>query len=480
MIPVVLLAPLLFTHLGERSSAAPDVLPSILYEIDLSDHSDDLFHVTVTPPPLGPEDKFFDFVATAPGTYSVLDFGRFVQSLEALDAQGAQVPVEQQGTNRWKLSDPERVASIVYAIEDTLGSDLAGPGMMSAGGTGIEGTYIILNTFATLGYFEHHLNVPVRLRLQHNPEWLVGTALRKTSSGEYQASSYRTLADSPILMGELSSTGIFVGDIEVEIFVHSEDARLSADEVLFAAGDVLVAAEKFIGFAPVDRYVFLMDFMSMESMQRNGVRAMGALEHSYSSLYTLPASGSSLERLAEVIAHEFMHILTPLHLKSEAIANFDYSSPRLDQHLWLYEGVTEWSAHMLRLRAGLTNLESHLQTLSRKIQTSRFFDQDYSLAQISTEWATDAGARQYPNVYQLGAVTASILDLRLLELSKGERGLRDVFLDFVKQHGPKAPFDSERFFEKFVAATYPELGSFFEDHVQGSLPLPYAQAFALV
>lgn len=51
----------------------------------------------------------------------------------------------------------------------------------------------------------------------------------------YLAPSYRFLADSPLLLGELSTTGIQVGDIAVDIFVHSPVEELDAEEVLFVA-----------------------------------------------------------------------------------------------------------------------------------------------------------------------------------------------------------------------------------------------------
>jgi len=271
-----------------------------------------------------------------------------------------------------------------------------------------------------------------------------------------------------------------MGDIEVDIFVHSRIAGLGADEVLFVAGDVLEAAAAYIGFAPVDRYVFLIDFLDMDSMRRNRFNSMGALEHSYSSLYTLMGSPGSLEGLSGTIAHEFMHVLSPLHLKSTIIANFDYSIPTTDRHVWLYEGVTEWSADMLRLKGGLYDLETYLGFLSNKIRATRRFDPEYSLERISLEWFTDAGLPQYGNIYQLGALTAAVLDLRLRELSNGERGLRDVFFEFVERYGPEKPFDDETFYEEFVAATYPEIGDFLRAHVQGNEPLPYAEAFAKV
>lgn len=473
------LALLLATALAAPLAAQAAQEPCLRYEVDLSDTSDDLFHVTVHTGPLTEDDRHFDFVAFAPGVHSVLNLGRFVKRLEAFDAEGNPLQVEAIEMNRWELAEPTKVARIVYAIEDTFDAEVESHKPIPHGGSGIEDDYVLMNTYAVLGYFENHLKCPVELVIERDPEWLVGTALTE-KDGVFRAPSYRFLADSPLLMGQLTTTGIWMGDIEVEIFVHSRTPGLGADEVLFVAGDALEAAAAFIGFAPVDRYVFLIDFLDMESMRRNGFRSMGALEHSYSSLYTVMGSPGSLDALSGTIAHEFMHVLSPLHLKSTIIADFDYSIPTTDRHVWLYEGVTEWSADMLRLKGGIFDLEHYLGLLSNKIRTTRRFDPEYSLERISLEWFTDEGQPQYGNIYQLGALTAAVLDLRLIELSNGERGLRDVFFEFVNRYGPEKPFDDETFFEVFAAETYPEATEFFRAHVQGNEPLPYADAFAKV
>lgn len=459
-------------------AASEDETPVVRYRVDLSDPTDDLFHVTMQPGPLEAQDRHLDFVAFAPGVHSPLHFGRFVQSIAAYDAEGAEIAIERKDTNRWELSEPTRVARIAYVIEDTFDAEVEGSPVMGAAGTGIEPDYVVINNFGLLPYFERQLMRPVELTIEHEESWLVGTAL-KEKDGVLHAPSYRALADSPILMGALTTTAIWVGDIEVEIFVHSNNPGLHADEVLFLAGENLEAAERFIGFAPVDRYVFLMMFFDMQTLQRNRMRSMGALEHNTSSLYALPDFGGT-DTIASVIAHEFMHICTPLHLKSTIIANFDYSIPTTDRHVWLYEGITEWSAHTLRLRSEIIDLEQYLGILAGKIRTARQYDPEYSLTRISAEWSTPDGNRQYGNIYQLGALTGVMLDIRLLELSGGERGLREVFFTFLDRYGMERPFDDETFFEEFVAETYPEIGDFLERHVIGNEPLPYAETFAKV
>ena len=159
------------------------------------------------------------------------------------------------------------------------------------------------------------------------------------------------------------------------------------------------------------------------------------------------------------------------------LAAFDYSLPTTDRHVWLYEGVTEWSANILRLRGGVTTLEEYLEATAEKVRFTGMFDPGYSLARLSAEWSTPAGLGQYGNIYQLGALTATLLDIRLLELSGGERGLREVFLDFIEKYGVDRPFADDTFLEEFAAATHLEIGSLLAAYVLDNSPLPYADYF---
>lgn len=452
------------------------------YRVDLTNPDDDLFHVRLQTPALGPADSLYSFTAFAPGVHQVLDFGRFVTAFQALDATGAEIPTARRATNDWFISDPTRVAEIRYAMEDSFDAEVESHVVYPMSGTGIEPGYAAINTHGLFGYFVHHRAAPTTVALRYPDGWTVGTALGTDTAGRYVADSYYHLADSPILVGNLSTATRQLGDIRVEAYVFSPDPAITADTVLALADDILQAAYAFVGYAPVDRYAFLMYFNDEEARARNpSFAAAGALEHSYSSTYALPAQPEMLPILADVVAHEFMHILTPLHLRSEVIAEWDYSRPTgEDQHLWLYEGVTEWMAHIMQLRGGLTDVDEFLDTMSGKIRASEQFESDWSLTRLSAEWFTEEGRGLYGDIYQLGPLTAMCLDLRLLDLSDGERGLRDVLLDLMEQYGTDRPFDNATFFDEFGAATYPEVEAFIEAHIRQRQPLDFGACLAPV
>jgi predicted metalloprotease with PDZ domain len=85
---------------------------------------------------------------------------------------------------------------------------------------------------------------------------------------------------------------------------------------------------------------------------------------------------------------------------------------------------------------------------------------------------------EFLNIYEKGAVTAAMLDIRLLELSNGKLGLREVFLDLLEQYGKNKPFPEDEFFDIFVENTYPEIEEFIEDYIKGTMPLPYEEYMA--
>jgi predicted metalloprotease with PDZ domain len=85
---------------------------------------------------------------------------------------------------------------------------------------------------------------------------------------------------------------------------------------------------------------------------------------------------------------------------------------------------------------------------------------------------------QYPNIYQKGALAATLLDIRLLELSKGTRGLREVINQLYKDYGVKRAFSEKDFFDEFVRRTYPEINDFINRYIKGSEKLPIEEYFS--
>lgn len=446
----------------------------VKFNIDLNNRLDDTFKVTVTAPKLSAENNIFQFASTAPGTYQVMDMGRFVKTFTAMDAKGNLIATTQISTNQFEISEPKKVKTIIYEISETYDTPVTKLPIYPMAGTSIEEDHALINGQAVFGYFKGMQNQEINIKLEYPESWKVGTALRKNNDGEYVANSYDQLVDSPILLGNLTNVSTIIDGTTIDIYTYSAKGMIQSEEVLGTIEGMLHAASKFLNGLPIEHYTFLL-FMETNPQQKKG-----AWEHSYSSLYTL--NENNWEKISsgfkDMAAHEFFHIVTPLNIHSEIIQEFNFIEPVASQHLWLYEGTTEWAAHMMLFRSGEKSLEDYLKTLRRKVYIAgNYYDTEYSLLDISKNCFNADGQKQYPNIYMKGALVAGLLDIRLLELSDGKRGLVDVVNELAKIYGPDKAFDEATFFTYFTEFTYPEIADFFDLYVKKATPLTYKEYY---
>jgi predicted metalloprotease with PDZ domain len=442
------------------------------YEIDVTDRTDDQFRVTAWVSGLTPDNAVYQFAATAPGTYQVMDIGRYVRRFEAFDAAGRPVPVEQVSVNQWRLSDAPRVRTLRYTIAETWDTKVDRHQVYLMCGTSMEQDHVLINPHAVIGYPTGMQARPIRLRVRYPAAWKAGTALARDRGGAWLAEDFDHLVDSPILLGRLTEARTTVTGVPVEIYTYSKTDKIKSAQLLGAMDDMLQAAGRFLGKLPVDRYTFLYHFED---------RPAGAWEHSLSSEYVLAESEftDSVGRyVTDIAAHEFFHIVTPLNIHSEIIEHFNFVTPVPSQHLWLYEGTTEWAAHAMQLRSGLESPEDYLKTVIQKMQIDRAnYDSSYSLRDLALTSYTDSGQTQYGNIYMRGALTAGLLDIRLLELSGGARGLQDLIADLTRKYGKHRAFPESSLVDTLVAMTSPEVRPFFDRYVWESERLPIGEYY---
>ena len=364
---------------------------------------------------------------------------------------------------------------IRYTIAETWDTQVKEHRIYRMCGSSLEADHALLNGQTILGYPQGMQNAPLRLKINYPSAWQAGSALTPDAQGYYHAKDYDQAVDSPILLGRLTQATTKLGDAEVALYCYSKTDQIKAEPLLGAMQKMLGAAQSFLVQLPVKRYAFLYHFED---------QSQGAWEHSYSSEYTLkemPLTPEYAQSITDMAAHEFFHIVTPLNIHSEIIEHFNFVQPTGSQHLWLYEGTTEWAAHMMQLRGGLITLDDYLNTLRDKVAYDhQRADTTYSLKKLGLNSLTDEGQAQYGNIYQRGAMTAALLDLRLLELSGGKRGLREVLLELAKQYGPSKPISEQSFFDDFTKATYPEIRDFFTRYVENAEPLPLQEYYSKV
>jgi predicted metalloprotease with PDZ domain len=425
------------------------LLSQQVFTVNLNDRSGDTFKVTLIPEQLSASNDVFQFASTAPGTYQVMDIGRFVNDFKAYDKSGNAVPTEHSSTNQWTISHPQTVKKITYTVADMWNAKVEKDKIYPMCSTKLSDDFVMLNGQGVFGYFSGMQSEPIKIKLDYPSDWKLGTALEKSKDGYYEAEDFDKVVDSPFYLGKLTTATTEVGGAKIDVYTYSLTGLITSDDMLVSLKSILKGESDFTKGLPVDRYTFLFYF---------GNFSAGAWEHSYSSEYVMKEDTLTsfyAANIVSIVAHEFFHVNTPLNIHSELIEHFDFVKPVMSQHLWLYEGTTEWAAHILQLRDSLITLDEYLQTLRSELNANDGFDQNLSLTELgvhSTEMPN-----QYPNIYQKGAFVSGMLDIRLLELSHGKQGLRELLVRLSKDYGKKRAFSEEKFFDQLIGMTYPEV-----------------------
>ncbi|QSE99136.1 M61 family metallopeptidase [Fulvivirga lutea] len=441
------------------------------YTINLNDQTDDTFKVLLSVNSLSQEDSIYQFASTAPGTYQIEDIGRFVKNFEVFDKNGKQLSTLKKSVNQYRISEPSKVSTISYEVSDTWDTPVKVNPVYKMAGSSLETDHALINAHCMIGFPITRQAEAVSMELIYPENWVVGTALNKNDNGYFVANSFDHLIDSPILLGNLTQESVIIGNTKIEVYTYSKTGLIKSEMLLNDLKDLLIAAEKFLKGYPVDRYTFLFHFED---------ETVGAWEHSYSSEYVYQESEYTeafSNSIVSVVAHEFFHIVTPLNIHSEIIEQFNFTNPTPSVHLWLYEGVTEWASGIMQLRGNILTLEELLAEYRQKLIYNDYFDPNYSLQDLALTSFTPKGAQQYSNIYMKGAIIAALLDIRLLELSKGKQGLRELILQLSAKYGKDKAFSEENFFEEIVQMTHPEIKEFIDKYIVEADPLPIQEYF---
>jgi predicted metalloprotease with PDZ domain len=182
----------------------------------------------------------------------------------------------------------------------------------------------------------------------------------------------------------------------------------------------------------------------------------------------------------DIAAHEFYHVITPLNIHSKEIGDFNYATPQMSKHLWLYEGVTEYFSHYVQFRAGLLTKQQYIDVLNEKVEISSKYYNDTLPFTTMSKGCLDKHKKQYGNVYQKGALIALGLDLLLLEKSNGEYNLQRLINELSLKYGKENSFEDENLFNEITKMTYPVVGEYFANYVDGNQILPLEKMFASI
>jgi predicted metalloprotease with PDZ domain len=140
----------------------------------------------------------------------------------------------------------------------------------------------------------------------------------------------------------------------------------------------------------------------------------------------------------------------------------------MSKHLWLYEGITEYFANLIKYKGGVYTPDEYLRTMEGKLaEGQKFPAQEMSFTEMSAHVLEEKYHKHYGQVYQRGAILGMLLDAEIQRLTQGKKSLIDVVLTLNARYGAKKSFDEDSFIKEFVAEVHPDLKGFFDLYIEG-------------
>jgi len=451
--------------------------------INLTEVKNDQVLVTVNAPRVSTNEIIYRIPKTVPGTYSEDNYGRYIEDLKAFDKKGNLLEVKKLDENSWTITKATALSKITYLVNDTFDTE-KGTGFgkddifSPAGSNIIAGENFMINTHCFIGYFDNFMATPYQLTVTHPDNLWGSTSMtdqdNSTTTDLFVTSRYAELVENPIMYSKPNYTTFNVDGMDIQISVYSPTGKYTAESITPEMKTMMTAQKHFLGKINATKKYAVLLYLS--SMKEDDARGFGALEHPTATTVVLPEimeKDELVKSMMDVVSHEFFHIVTPLTIHSKEIQYFDYNAPKMSEHLWMYEGVTEYFANLFQINQGLIPEADFYDRLAEKIEEASTLNDTMPFTEMSANVLKQPYKDQYLNVYQKGALIGMCIDIIIREKSNGERGILDLMHKLSNEYGVSKPFNDNELFNKITELTYPEVGDFLKTYVAGPTPIPY-------
>lgn len=426
------------------------------------------------PKSLAGRNPVFTMPSWTPGSYLVRDFAQHVESFQAFDADGQQLPFVKISKNQWQVhrkdADKIRLEYKIYANDLSVRAVYA------------DHEFAFANPPAVFFYPEGFLNEPVTLKIKLPRGWQLVLA-KKENKGAYHFNNFDEFFDTPLLAaGEMDVRKFKVRDTSYRLAAIGPH-RADLERVVKDLQKVIAKQIAIFGGNPCEDYLFQLLFIKA---------SYGGLEHSHSSSNIF--DGLSLvdpkryQILMALLAHEHFHLWNVKRIRPRSLGPFDYTRENYTRELWIAEGITSYYDDHTIYRAGIYDSEGYLDVLSDNIEKLEA-GKGAKLNSLS-DASFDAWLRFYrPNensqnrsvsYYLKGGLVMMLLDFEIIKKSKGQHTfddlMRQLWLDYKKR--PEIGLTREEFFKRAEELTGSSLAKFIANHIDGTATIDWTKEFA--
>jgi predicted metalloprotease with PDZ domain len=411
--------------------------------------------------------------------YQVRNFAANVENVQAQDAAGAAITIDNTKTSEWMVSGHGGCVVVSYDIH------LNSPGPF---GSTLNSDHAFFNWAMVLMYTPALRGEPLSIRLLDVPTtWemrdvhVLGAApAGKVEQAIGIARNYDELVDSPVEVGVFQQSSFEEDGATYHVVVDGNSADYDMAKLDDVLRRITHAAVDWMQDRPYEEYTFLYHFPRGP--------AGGGMEHAYGTAIDVNANRlrSDTFPVASVSAHEFFHLWNVKRIRPQSLEPIKYQQEMDTRALWFSEGVTSTVGDLMLARSGIINERDYLAQVAGEI--SELQQRPARSWQSVEDSSLDAWFEGIPNYrrpersisyYNKGEIVGILLDLRIRQVSNGTKSLRDLF-QWMNQHYAKQHRyfpDSHGVEEAAETITGQSFAQFFGDYVAGVKELPYDEFF---
>lgn len=383
-----------------------------------------------------------------PGSYLVREFAKNVEGVYGFIADGKTdkeavltsqqtginpKSVVKQNKNTWSISVPKNTKKIIFGYRVYCFE-------LSVRTSYIESQQALLNMASVLmtakGYESfsgtHSVVFPTTWQnfactLEELPAGGVPET-GNTRTVKFAYPNYDELVDAPLQLGNFEMLKFDVRGIPhyvAMVGIHNaNEKKLTADMAL-----VCETMTQIVDEHPCKKYIFFV-----HNVDNGG----GGLEHKNSSVLMMQRLGYNdagrYKGFLGLVAHEYFHLWNVKRIRPKELGPFNYNQENYTTLLWVAEGITSYYDEIALMRAGFSQKNEFLGSMSAYINSHENRPGAY-VGSVS-EMSFDAWIKEYrPNensrnstysYYSKGVVIGALLDAWICAKTNGSKSLDDA------------------------------------------------------
>ncbi len=447
---------------------------NISYEVSMPEPHTHYYHVKMTVTDY--QKDYFDIQMPvwSPGSYLVREFAKSVEELSAT-SDAKMVKSEKINKNTWRIyakqSNNVVINYRVYAFELSVRTSF------------VDASHAYFNGTSMFLFIDELKNTPHNLTIIPFKDWKkVSTSLTKTSptAFEYQAPDYDILVDSPVEIGNQETFDFTAAGVVHHVAMYGK-GNYDISTLKVDMAKIVEACTAVFGENPNKEYTFII---------HNLTRGSGGLEHLSSTTLQVNRwtyKGSAYKGFLSLVAHEYFHLWNVKRVRPITLGPFDYNNENYTSLLWVMEGFTSYYDELLLYRAGVYTEKEILRKFQGAV--SNIENQPGNKVQPVAHSSFDAWIKAYRSnensynttisYYSKGSVVANMLDLMIINNSKGKKNLDHVmqhlYREFYKKQG--RGFTKEEMKATLEEVAGINLDDFYANFINGTETFDYKTIF---